>query len=248
MVAYKPCKGGVDAYFKCPKKGTEDHRIRVVPCKLLIGADGIWSAVRKQNGEYTFWVVRKVDQTGNMANSVLTERTTHGSPGCKHRAIQHLDGLELWDDMRNAIEATSEDIIMERKIMDRLPLNKWSDVDEHVLLIGDAAHAQFIGAGQGAASAFEDVHQLALLLVEASGSSFSERSIQDAVQRFEELRISRTKKMQEHAAYVTMIPDFQPDWSQHLTAEERLKMNVEYTKWLQAYPNKQQGDPDLFYF
>ena len=46
-----------------------------------------------------------------------------------------------------------------------------------------AAHAQFVGPGQGAMSAFEDVHQLSLLLQVASGSSFSEASIQEAVKR-----------------------------------------------------------------
>eukprot|EP01018_Ginkgo_biloba_P028351 Gb_34596 [translate_table: standard] len=49
LIAYKPCKGGVEAYFRCPKQDAESlERIKVVRAKLLIGADGIWSAIRKQ--------------------------------------------------------------------------------------------------------------------------------------------------------------------------------------------------------
>eukprot|EP01018_Ginkgo_biloba_P028348 Gb_34594 [translate_table: standard] len=198
--------------------------------------------------DYTLWILRKKDDSGDLANSLLGGKGGLGVPKCKARAIQQLDGLEGWDVLRTAIDATSEDIISERKLMDRLPLDKWSDADGHVLLIGDAAHAQFVGPGQGARTAFEDAHQLSVFLEMASRSSFSEESIKDAVKRFEEVRIPRMKKMQQYASHSTRIPDFQPEWVQKLTLEERQKMGREYINWVHAYPHKQQGDPDSFYF
>jgi len=194
------------------------------------------------------WLLRKKDETGELASSLVGGKATLGAPGCKSRALKQLDGVVGWDNLRVAIEATSEEIITERKMMDRLPINKWSDADGHVLLIGDAAHAQYTGPGQGARTAFEDAHQLSLLLEVANTSSLSTESIDEAVGRFEELRIPRMKKMQEYAAYQTMIPEFQPDWTKNLTTEERERMNQEYRKWVDAYPDKQQGDPESFYY
>jgi 2-polyprenyl-6-methoxyphenol hydroxylase-like FAD-dependent oxidoreductase len=39
-------QGGVEAYFRYTADNLE--KIKMIPCKLLIGADGIWSVVRKQ--------------------------------------------------------------------------------------------------------------------------------------------------------------------------------------------------------
>ncbi|XP_057840015.2 zeaxanthin epoxidase, chloroplastic isoform X1 [Cryptomeria japonica] len=296
LIGYRPSKGGVEAYFRC---GNALDRIKVVWTKLLIGADGIWSAVRKQMvgdsprylnlvhwnallynpdlnrvykgikegeiiartmenmqahsiiahaGDYTLWVLRTKDESEDLANSLVGGRGGIGIPGCKARALKQLDGLEGWESVREVIDATSEDIISERKIMDRLPLDKWTDADGHVLLIGDAAHAQYVGPGQGARTAFEDAHQLSLLLQHASHSSFTEESIRDAVKRFEEVRIPRMKKMQQFAAYSTRLPKFQPEWFQNLTMEERLRVHEEYTKWVYSYPNKQECDPDSIFF
>ncbi|KAH9305610.1 hypothetical protein KI387_010014 [Taxus chinensis] len=324
LISYRPRKGGVEAYFRC---GEGIDRIKIVSTKLLIGADGIWSAVRKQMvgdsprylnlvdwnallynphlkvyhidfvnicyklfslvydylnikfwdfrvyhgikegeivvrseenmqvhnitahaGDYTLWILRKKDESGEVANALVGGRGGLGIPGCKARALQQLDGLQGWDSLREAIAVTPEGIISERLVMDRLPLDKWSDVDGHVLLIGDAAHAQYVGPGQGARTAFEDAHQLSLLLQLATHSSFTEESIQYAVKRFEELRIPRLKKMQQYAAYSTRLPAIQPEWVQKLTMEERIKMGEEYMKWVHAYPHKQECDPDSSYF
>lgn len=296
LIGYKPFKGGVEAYFRYTADNIE--KIKMIPCKLLIGADGIWSVVRKQmvgdpprylklmnwnalvydpdlklfddvergdiiyrsddngrtrniianTGDYTMWLLRKRDETGDLANSLVEGKARRGAPGCKSRVLKQLDEVVGWDDLRVAIEATNEEIIIERRMMDRLPINKWSDADGHVLLIGDAAHAQYTGPGQGARTAFEDAHQLSLLLEDANASYLSTESIEEAVGRFEELRIPRMRKMQEYAAYQTMIPEFQPDWTKNLTTEERERVNQEYIKWVGAYPDKQQGDPESFYY
>lgn len=295
IIGYRPSKGGVEAYFRC---GDALDRVKVIWTRLLIGADGIWSAVRKQMvgdpprylnmvdwnallynphlkvyhgirreeiivrseenmqvhsiiadaGDYTLWILRRRDEEEDLANSLVGGRGGIGIPGCKARALKQLDGLEGWDSLREAIDLTSEDIISERKIMDRMPLDKWSDADGHVLLIGDAAHAQYVGPGQGARTAFEDAHQLSLLLQLASQPSFTEESIRDAVKRFEELRIPRMKKMQQYAAYSTRLPKFESEGFENLTMEERMRMGGEYMKWVHSYPHKQEGDPDSTYF
>ena len=79
------------------------------------------------------WLLRKRDDTGDLAKSLVDGKARLGAPGCKSRALKQLDGVVGWDKRQVAIEATSEDIITERKMMDRLPINKWSDAYGHVI-------------------------------------------------------------------------------------------------------------------
>ena len=60
-----------------------------------------------------------------------------GKNGTKERALDQLSGNEWWADMRSAIEATEESLIFERKLMDRLPIDTWTDAGGHVVLMGD---------------------------------------------------------------------------------------------------------------
>ena len=60
-----------------------------------------------------------------------------GKSGAKERALAQLSGNEWWADLRSVIEATDESLIFERKLMDRLPIDMWTDAGGHVVLMGD---------------------------------------------------------------------------------------------------------------
>ncbi len=66
------------------------------------------------------------------------------------------------------MQATPESLIFERGIYDRVPLDelgaKLTSPNGRVILLGDAAHAMHSSTGLGARMAYEDAHQLALLL------------------------------------------------------------------------------------
>ncbi|KAJ7299753.1 hypothetical protein O6H91_Y159300 [Diphasiastrum complanatum] len=110
-----------------------------------------------------------------------------------------------------------------------------------------AAHAQYVGPGQGARTAFEDAHQLSILLKEAFSSS-EDNSIATAVKKFGELRIPRMIKMQESAAESTALPALVPKWVSKLTMEEKQKRAIEYQEWVHSYPEKMHCDPDSTYW
>ncbi|KAJ7527031.1 hypothetical protein O6H91_16G033200 [Diphasiastrum complanatum] len=299
LVRFESSEAGVDAYFEVTDENTSSlEYIKVVRTKLLVGADGIWSVVRRtivgdsprylhlvdwnayvpnpgakvfgghgeheivllfdEDGEtrswlvdagkgFSLWILRKLDLSGDLAKTLKRSKGGLGIPGAKARALQQLDGLDGWDDIKAAIKATDETYIFERPIMDNLPIKRWSDSHRRVLLMGDAAHAQYVGPGQGARTAFEDAHQLSILLKEAFSSS-EDNSIATAVKKFEELRIPRMIKMQEYAAESTALPALVPEWVSKLTMEEKQKRALECQQWVHSYPEKMLCDPDSTYW
>ena len=60
------------------------------------------------------------------------------------------------------LDATPSDTILESRIVDRLPIDRWHD--DRVILLGDAAHPMTPNLGQGGCQAIEDAVVLAHLL------------------------------------------------------------------------------------
>lgn len=78
-------------------------------------------------------------------------------------------------------------------LYDRKPLGKW--VNGRLALLGDAAHPMLPHLGQGANQAIEDGTALAVLLQACA----EDRSVEDALTRYEALRRPRTSMVQAEA-------------------------------------------------
>ena len=74
-------------------------------------------------------------------------------------------------------------------LYDRAPLERWSA--GRITLLGDAAHAMLPYFGQGAAQAIEDAETLAACL-----DGGSARSVPEALQRYERIRLPRASEVQ----------------------------------------------------
>lgn len=87
-------------------------------------------------------------------------------------------------------------------LLDRAPLRRWSRGP--ATLLGDAAHPMFPFFAQGAAQAVEDAAVLATCLAADPAQP------EQALQRYESLRIERTTKLQEAShsrAHINHLPD-----------------------------------------
>lgn len=83
-----------------------------------------------------------LDEDGSLAEDHLRNCSNGFDKGdTKTRALQQLDKLQGWKDLRSAIVATDKDLIYERRSMDRVFPEKWSACDGRVLLIGDGTPA-----------------------------------------------------------------------------------------------------------
>jgi salicylate hydroxylase len=90
-------------------------------------------------------------------------------------------------------------------LLDRAPLDRWSKGT--VTLLGDAAHPMFPFFAQGAAQSIEDAAVLAACL---AGAADDQDGQQAALRRYESLRRSRTRRLQQasHArARINHLPD-----------------------------------------
>jgi 2-polyprenyl-6-methoxyphenol hydroxylase-like FAD-dependent oxidoreductase len=178
---------------------------------VLIGADGLHSAVRKQlHGEarpryagYTAWrSVVRFDQAG------LLPGETWGR-GARFGRIPMKDGRVYWFATKNAPEgargqeraellrtfgswhapiealigAADETGILRNDIYDRPVLKSWGE--GRVTLLGDAAHPMTPNLGQGACQALEDAVVLARALA-------AEANVGSALRAYEAARKART--------------------------------------------------------
>ena len=159
--------------------------------KLVIGADGIKSAVRNQlfgegilrNANQKCWRgICKIDLPQKYLNE-LNEAWGKGKrfgfvnigdkkvywyalTNSKNVKTEQVNLTEMFkefhNDILNIISATKKEQIIVSDIIDLKPIDKWQN--ENVCLIGDAAHATTPNLGQGACQAIEDAYVLGKLL------------------------------------------------------------------------------------
>ena len=190
------------------------------PGDFLIGADGLYSAVRAQlwgdrkplYAGYTAWrgVVR-FDHTRLMPGETWGAGARFGqfpmadgqvywfacmnAPEHEHSPMGEKAALRevfgrFHDPIPELIEATEERTILRNDICDRPPLRRWGH--GRVTLLGDAAHPMTPNLGQGACQALED----ALVLAECvNGGS----DVPSALRRYEKRRMARANAMVIHS-------------------------------------------------
>jgi len=177
----------------------EEYR---VPEKTLIGIKYILSGAYSTffNSDIgknrTFWQLRITDE--KIAKAV--DSTGRGGPGLAGVKQRILDIIEQasedtpaanFGELHALVMATDNNIIFERRILDRKPLKRWSSPRRRVVLMGDAAHAMHPAPGQGANTAFADVVSLAKFLKEGNIKNPA-----NCIKKYEEERIIIANKVQ----------------------------------------------------
>lgn len=187
-----------------------------VPGDLLIGADGIHSAIRTQvagakkphYAGYTCWRgVAHIDDTeletwawGKGYQFGITPMTNQRAYWFAQRYAvegeqdgpcgrkQEVFGLfhDWHDPIPRVIRATSETDILRNDVYEHQPLRHWSC--GRVTLLGDAAHAMTPNLGQGACQAIEDAVVLGHCLTNEVDSV-------SALKRYERLRVTRANRI-----------------------------------------------------
>ena len=193
---------------------------------LLIGADGIQSAVRKHvAGEVP------LRYSGYSGASGVTHATHSDLPPHTHVDIwgrggkagiadigegnirwyltwkggaesqksleEILSRLEKWYAPVHAIVSTTpHEAIVQHAYYDIAPLREW--IRGNVVLLGDAAHATTPFAAMGANMAIEDAWELATLLREADAK-------QEALKNFEKSRKKRTEEIVKHGRQMSRL-------------------------------------------
>ncbi len=162
-----------------------------IESKIVIGADGIKSVVRKQlfekstlrNAKQVCWRgICEIDLPEKYHNE-LNEAWGKGKRfgfvkisdkkvywyaliNSKTNQIQEAHLIEIFRDFHSdilkIISSTTKENIILNNIIDLKPIDKWQS--ENVCLIGDAAHATTPNLGQGACQAIEDAYVLGKLL------------------------------------------------------------------------------------
>lgn len=98
--------------------------------------------------------------------------------------LNHFSGWKL--QVEELLQSTPSEKILQNDLIDRKPIDSWSN--KNVVLLGDAAHATTPNLGQGANMAIEDAIVLARCLIESS-------SLSKAFQSFWNQRSKHTKRI-----------------------------------------------------
>lgn len=111
------------------------------------------------------------------------------APGGRKRELQQ--AFAGWHEpIANLIAATEEAEILKNGAYDNVPLRRWGN--GRVTLLGDAAHPCTPNLGQGGCMALEDASVLAKCIAK-------ENSVATAMRRYESLRYSRTRHIQQRS-------------------------------------------------
>ena len=197
-----------------------------VQADLVIGADGIHSAVRKQVAgdvplRYSGYsgasgITRcthpdlpphtHVDVWGRGGKAGIADigggqirwyLTWKGSADSQKTLEEILSRLEKWYPPVHAIISTTpEEAIVQNAYYDMAPLRAW--IRGNLVLLGDAAHATTPFAAMGANMAIEDAWELATAFGKAE-------SVSEALQHFEQSRKKRTEEIVRHGRRMSRL-------------------------------------------
>jgi salicylate hydroxylase len=165
---------------------------------------------------YLFWSLGALDSDGLLLNDAEAIKT------------RVLEVFADWaEPLPSIIKATPAELIVERRIGDRPPLNYWSQ--GRVTLLGDAAHPVVPSLGQGANMAFEDACELATCFAQTN-------SVESALHAYESSRIPRTEVIYTRSA-MQGDQSYQPDSDTVLREVlEASRLNqTEFESWLYSY-------------
>lgn len=207
---------------KSQVRALRDARFETLEADLIVGADGIDSAVRK-----ALWPKARTDYSGATTWFGVVQAEADSPSGTRQYlgrgaefGMEPIDGgrvywwgmaharmgrraddeieaaLRQFDDwapeVRDHIAATAQAGITRRDLWS-LATRLRSYHRPGVVLVGDAAHAMLPTMGQGGNTSFEDAATLGYL---AEGIRAGERSLEEALTEYDTERVARTQRFQ----------------------------------------------------